>query len=148
MTGEEFSAEQTERRVELVKELAEVNANLKILSAGQLGICNRLDKVNGNISTLYGRTDENKISLLKHVNECPVKLKVEAMHNEICTAHEDFNEQLAKFATSLAIISERMETEEKANTNWKETLLYPIIRYLGTGLVLLILYHAADLLKK
>ncbi len=146
--NDEIVNEQTERRVELVKELAEVNANLKILAAGTAGINARLDKVNGSISTLYGRTDENKTSLLKHVIECPVKQKVEDMHDEICTAHQEFNNQLAKFSTSLMTISERMETEKKTNLTWKETLLFPIIRYLGTGLVLLFLYHASELLKR
>lgn len=147
MTDEQTN-EQTERRVELIKELAEVNANLKILTAGQQGICSRLDKVNGNISTLYTRTDENKFSLLKHVIDCPVKLKVETMHQEICTAHEEFNNKLAEFSTALATISKGMDTEKSTNASWKERLLYPAIRYLVTGIILLLLYHAADLLKK
>lgn len=146
--NDEHNIEQTERRVELVRELAEVNANLKILAVGTAGINARLDKVNGSISTLYVRTDENKTALLRHVIECPVKQKVEDMHHEICTAHDAFNNQLSQFSTSLATMAERLKTEKKANDDWKKTLLFPVIRYLGTGLVLLLLYHASELLKR
>lgn len=115
-------------------ELGAIHGKLETLGAGQEEICRRLDvdvkarldKVNGSISTLYQRTDDNKAALFNHVIECPQKHRIEEIS---------------------AMLNERLGSE-RTSTTWREKLLFPLIRIVGTGIVLLFLLHAQDLLKK
>jgi hypothetical protein len=127
-----------ELRSDVVRELADIHASLKVLSAGQEEICrridddikSRLDKVNGSIAILYNRTEENKEALLNHVIDCPQKEKIEQI-DRMVGGH---------FAACSAT--------EAQSSKWKEKLLFPLIRIAVTGLVLILLYHAQEILKK
>jgi hypothetical protein len=144
--------ENSEYRGELVRELADIHASLKVLSAGQDEICrridndvkSRLDKVNGSIATLYNRTEENKEALLSHVIDCPQRGKLDqigarfaTLEQKISTLHKTIGEQAAGYSAAQA-----------QSSKWMEKLLFPLIRIAVTGLVLILLYHAQELLKK
>jgi len=122
-------------------ELGAIHGKLEALGAGQDEICRRLDvdvkarldKVNGSIATLYQRTDDNKAALLNHVIECPQKEKIERLSEKLGAIERKISDQLASSNTS---------------STWREKLLYPLIRIIGTGIALLFLYHAQELLKQ
>jgi hypothetical protein len=126
-------------------ELGAIHGKLETLSVGQEEICRRLDqdvkarldKVNGSVATLYHRTDENKAALLTHVIECPQKEKVERIEQKITMLDRTISEH---FAAGRAT--------ETQSSQWKEKLLFPLIRIAVTGLVLILLYHAKVLLGK
>ncbi len=141
-----------ELRSDLVRELADIHASLKVLSAGQEEICrridndikSRLDKVNGSIATLYSRTDENKEALLNHVIDCPQREKMDqigarfgALEQKISALNKTIGEQVAGYRAA-----------EAQSSRWMDKLLFPLIRIAVTGLVLILLYHAQEILKK
>jgi hypothetical protein len=141
-----------ELRSDLVRELADIHASLKVLTAGQEEICrridddikSRLDKVNGSIATLYNRTEENKEALLNHVIACPQREKIDqigvrftALEQKISTLHKTIGEQVAGYRAA-----------EAQSSKWMDKLLFPLIRIAVTGLVLILLYHAQELLKR
>ena len=121
-------------------ELGAIHGKLEALGAGQDEICRRLDvdvkarldKVNGSIATLYQRTDQNKEDLLKHVVECPQKEKIENLAEKLAAIERNISERLASETTS---------------STWRDKLLYPLIRIIGTGIALLFLLHAQEFLK-
>jgi hypothetical protein len=128
---------------DLVRELGEIHGSLQVLSNGQMEICRRLDKVNGSIATLYNRTEENKEALLNHVIDCPQKKKIEQIgakfavfEQKISRLHRIIGEQVAGDSASAA-----------QSSKWMDKLLFPLIRIAVTGLVLILLYHAQELLK-
>jgi hypothetical protein len=91
-----------------------------------------LAQLNGSVKTLYGRSDANKdainavkMSLLQHQQDCPGLRKI-------------------------VELGERMTSEDATkNTTdkWKKDVLLPLVRWLLTGIVLLFLFHANDILK-
>ena len=144
--------ENTQHRGVLVRELADIHASLKVLSAGQEEICRRidsdikcrLDKVNGSIATLYTRTEENKEALLNHVIDCPQREKMDqigarfgALEQKIAMLHKTIGEQAA--------VDNAVEAQ---SSKWMDKLLFPLIRIAAIGLVLILLYHAQEILKK
>lgn len=145
-------SETAQPRDELVRELADIHASLKVLSAGQEEICrridndikSRLDKVNGSIATLYARTEENKESLLNHVIDCPQREKIDQIgarfavfEQRISRLHRVIGEQVAGDNASQA-----------QSSKWMDKLLFPLIRIAVTGLILICLYHAQEILKR
>ena len=144
-------SETAQPRGELFRELADIHASLKVLTAGQEEICRRidsdikcrLDKVNGSIATLYNRTEENKEALLNHVIDCPQREKIERLdarfgmvEQKISRLHRAIGEQAAvEIAT------------EKQSSKWMDKLLFPLIRIAAIGLVLILLYHAQEVIK-
>jgi len=103
-----------------------------------------VDKVNGSIATLYNRTEENKEALLNHVIACPQREKIDqigvrftALEQKISTLHKTIGEQVAGYRAA-----------EAQSSKWMDKLLFPLIRIAVTGLVLILLYHAQELLKK
>jgi hypothetical protein len=144
--AEEYE-DQPDRRIELNRQLAQIDASLKILGNGQQEIVKRLDKVNGSISTLYQRTDQNKTDLFQHVIDCPQKSKIETMGSKLDVAHQLMAEKMGEMQLALGKISTRDETAEAVTKTWKDELLYPLIKLAATGLVLILLYHANTLIK-
>jgi hypothetical protein len=140
-------------------ELGAIHGKLETLNAGQDEICrrldvdvkSRLDKVNGSIATLYDRTDENKAALLTHVIECPQKEKIEKLAAKLDDKEAVLTEKLTIIEQRIAgldrMIGERLASEKTSST-WREKLLYPLVRIAGTGLLLLALYHAQQILKR
>jgi hypothetical protein len=143
--------ENTHPRGELVRELTDIHASLKVLSAGQEEICRRidvdiktrLDKVNGSIATLYARTEQNKEALLNHVIDCPQREKIEKigarfgiLEQRISKLHRAFGEQAA--------VANAVEAQ---SSKWMAKLLFPLIRIAATGLVLILLYHTRSKLS-
>jgi hypothetical protein len=140
-------------------ELGAIHGKLETLGAGQDEICrrldidvkSRLDKVNGSINTLYNRTDEQKAALLTHVIECPQKEKIEKLAGKLDSKEEHLTQGLNAIEKRIEsldrMIGERLASE-KTNVTWRDKLLIPLIRIVGTGIVLLILLHAQELIKK
>jgi hypothetical protein len=142
----------TEHSDDLVRELADIHASLKVLTAGQEEICrrididikSRLDKVNGSIAILYTRTEENKEALLSHVIDCPQREKIDQVGARV----SGFDQKISKLHR---IIGERIAGDiasEAQSSKWMDKLLFPLIRIAVTGLVLILLYHAQVLLKR
>ncbi len=144
--------ENAQGRGDLVRELADIHASLKVLTAGQEEICrridndikSRLDKVNGSIATLYNRTEENKEALLNHVIDCPQREKIDqigarsgVLEQRISRLHRAIEEQTA---VDNAVVAQ--------SSKWMDKLLFPLIRIAAIGLVLILLYHAQEILKK
>ena len=140
-------------------ELGAIHGKLETLTAGQDEICrrldidvkSRLDKVNGSISTLYQRTDENKADLLTHVIECPQKEKIERLAAKMDSREEHLTEKLSAIEKKICdldrAISERMASDRTSNV-WRDKLLLPLVRIVATGILLLTLLHAQEFLKK
>ncbi len=140
-------------------ELGAIHGKLETLGAGQDEICrrldvdvkSRLDKVNGSIATLYQRTDENKAALLTHVIDCPQREKIEKLAAKLDDKEESITRGLNAIERRIGdldrMICERLASEKTSGT-WREKLLYPLIRIIGTGVVLLLLLHAQELMKK
>lgn len=140
-------------------ELGAIHGKLETLGSGQDEICrrldidvkSRLDKVNGSIAILYDRTDENKAALLTHVIDCPQKEKMEKLAGKLDAKEEHLMQSLNAIERRIAdldrMIGERLASEKTSST-WRENLLYPLVRIAGTGLLLLALYHAQEILKR
>jgi len=140
-------------------ELGAIHGKLETLGAGQDEICRRLDidvkarldKVNGSIATLYGRADENKANLLKHIIECPQKERIEHINSVIGERDRVLADKLTIIEHRIAdldrAIGERLAAEKTSNF-WRDKLLYPLIRIVGTGIGILFLLHAEELIKR
>jgi hypothetical protein len=144
--------ENTQSRGDLVRELADIHASLKVLSAGQDEICrridndvkSRLDKVNGSIATLYNRTEENKEALLNHVIDCPQREKID----QICARFGLLEQKISRLHKAVGEQAAVDTAVEAQSSKWMDKLLFPLIRIAAIGLVLILLYHAQEILKK
>ncbi len=144
--------ENAQGRGDLVRELADIHASLKVLSAGQEEICrrididikSRLDKVNGSIATLYIRTEENKEALLNHVIDCPQREKID----QISARFGNLEQKISRLHRAIGEQSAIDNAVEAQSSKWMDKLLFPLIRIAAIGLVLIFLYHAQEILKK
>jgi hypothetical protein len=152
-----------EQQKDLVHELADIHASLKVLNAGQEEICrrldvdvkSRLDKVNGSISTLFQRTDDNKEALLNHVIDCPQKERIDQIGSKFDQKDDSLSGKISTLEQKITkldfTIGEQLAASkavEAQSSQWKDKLLFPLIRIAVTGLVLILLYHAKELLHK
>ena len=58
-----------------------VVGSLAVLTTQSEAILARLDKINGSVSTLYGRTDALRSDIDKHALNCPVASKVKELED-------------------------------------------------------------------
>ncbi len=143
--------EDAHARGEIVRELADIHASLKVLTAGQEEICRRidsdikcrLDKVNGSIATLYTRTEENKEALLNHVIDCPQREKID----QISARFGILEQKLSKLHRAIEEQTAVENAVEAHSSKWMDKLLFPLIRIAAIGLVLILLYHVQEVLK-
>lgn len=143
----------------VVGALADLKAGQAILSEGLEAVCKRLDKVNGSVSHLYKETELNKEGLLSHVITCPQVEKIIELdksfraldHNLTIGSHPGSSEVRKRIETLERIAATQSEKEKisaSISGQWKDKLLYPLIRIIGTGIAILLLLHAQDLLHK
>jgi hypothetical protein len=91
-----------------------------------------LRKLNGSVQTLYAKAESNKsaneatrVELLKHQIDCPGLKTINEINSKLDSA----------------------QSESKSDKKWHEEYLKPLIKWALTGLLLLALLHANDLLK-
>ena len=116
-----------------------VVASLARLEAGQEHVISRLDKVNGNIATLYSKAAKAELDLATRSAEAERSL---AKHSADC----DVKNRLAVIEKSIAS-GASAETEGRRVTKQWQSWMRPMVWALLGGVAILLLMSADKLLK-
>ena len=108
---------------------------------------NHLAQLNGSVRTLYGKAEENKNgiesaerNLLHHQINCAGLKAIAEIDRKLCSG--DFHGSLEVRERLIAT-----EAKEANSKNWQKEFLFPLIKWVLAGVVILFLLHAHDILK-
>lgn len=127
-------------------------ARLAALQEGQKYTIHRVNRINGSIRELYGRTETNEKDLIRHAGECPLRGRVEELNNLLTPTKADAL-RIAELNTKVSELEGTVKeqvTERKANARWVRGL-QPILLGLGAALIstiiTLMLLHSSAFVK-
>ncbi len=112
-----------------------VVSSLARVETGISGVNRRLDVLNGSVAELFDAQIVIRKDLFDHVTTCPVKSDVRVILDR-------FNSMESKYSQDEG----RIAGKKDATVLWLHWLR-PFIYFVASGLALLILMHASDLLK-
>jgi hypothetical protein len=106
-----------------------------------------LAALNGSVQTLYRKAESNKSSidaaekaLLQHKIDCPGLKTIQEIDRKLASG--DFHGSV-EVREKLIVAEAKAQDSEK----WKKTLLFPLIKAIIIGILILFLMHAHDLLN-
>ena len=141
-------------RLDIVEKLGDLKSSVDVLCATNKQIVAHQERVNGSISKLYERSEENKSGLVKnekdlleHRMTCSAIGTINEVERRIETGDhpgsKDVREKLEKFNLVVAAQASAEQTSNK----WRHNLLYPIIKWAVILLLALGAFQARDMLK-
>lgn len=143
-----------------------VITQLAELKTGQNEIAKKLDRMNGSISNLYERDAEHTKALLEHAIECPqIEViqkqgsKIDVLDRELSLGTHPGSMEMRKRIETLEKIAERCEAAQAAANSAEaiaeskknkimDNIVYPLVKTLGIGALILFLLHANEILGK
>jgi len=151
------------RRVPLGQALGDIQTSLGALTQGQADIGRRLDHINGSISTLYSKTEQNKEDLHAHERDCPAKEKVETLVTRIETGQHPGSQAVIQKVNGLETTLQQVKLgveglgqaieqrdklrEKQSNKTWHRIVL-PLINLIGSGIVLVVVHYVLKAMGK
>lgn len=112
-----------------------------------------LKDLNGSVQRLYQKSEDNRLltesvnkDLWKHQVECPGLAEIHEINRKLDSGDfrgsNEVREVLGQVETAVAI----EERAKGVSLEWKDKLLYPLVRLMAIGGAVLLLMHASDLL--
>ncbi len=116
------------------------------LDQGQEGINSRLDKINGSVKHLYERVEGAEKSVLEHQLNCPMNEKVDELQRSLSEGDHPGSMEVRRQLEEFNKMAEASRAGKQISKQWLEHLR-PIITFIVSGLLVLLLLHGNDLLK-
>ena len=104
--------------------------------------------INGSVRHLYDRDRELEIALTDHQINCPGLMDIKEINKKLSEGSYPASKQVLAELKAVETAEERRAAKENTDVTWRKTLLFPLIRWLLSGLIVLLLLHGHDLLKK
>ncbi len=130
------------------------------LKSGQQNVLTRVEKINGSIKELYGRSEFNARELINHVGTCVLKERVsriDLMLATIPSGHEinakidNFEKSICEKVDDLALQVTKQTVKKEAESSVKSkiwNIVQPLVWVIAASFMTLVLMHAKDLLSK
>jgi hypothetical protein len=143
----------------VLTQLSALQVGQSTLQIGQTEIGKKLDRMNGSVQTLYDRIAEGEKALLAHAIECPQiniikeqRDRIDLIDRDLTLGTHPGSVDVRKRIENLEQSSARCDTtrdqNEKQSNKWIDKFVIPLLKLVGTGILLLFFLHANEILNK